>query len=102
METMDESSNAYKSGEFEDLFDASERIVMEPAEALAYSDSYLRMKTFRHNLDLVRDESLQAGRAEGLQAGKLAVAKKMLELKTDIDMVCKVTGLSIDEINALK
>lgn len=69
---------------------------------MAYSDSYLRMKTFRHNLDLVRDESLQAGRAEGLQAGKLAVAKKMLELKTDIDMVCKVTGLSIDEINALK
>ncbi len=52
---MDESSKAYKSGEFEDLFDASERIVMEPAEALAYSDSYLRMKTFRHNLDLVRD-----------------------------------------------
>ncbi len=77
---------------------------------MAYSDSYLRMKTFRHNLDLVRDESLQAGRAEGLQAGraeglkagKLEVAKKMLELKTDIDMVCKVTGLSIDEINALK
>ena len=60
------------------------------------------MKTFRHNLDLVRDESLQAGRAEGLKAGKLEVAKKMLELKTDIDMVCKVTGLSIDEINALK
>ena len=29
METMDESSKAYKSGEFEDLFDASERIVME-------------------------------------------------------------------------
>ena len=46
METMDKSSKAYKSGEFEDLFDASERIVNGAGLSLAYSDSYLRMKDF--------------------------------------------------------
>ena len=105
LEMMDKNSKAYKSGEFDDLFEASERVVMEPAEAIAYVESYLRMKNFRHNLELVRAESIEKGfekgRKEGMHEEKLAVAQKMLELGSEIDLICNVTGLTKEEIEAM-
>lgn len=40
----------------------------------------------------------EIGREAGLLEGKLETAKKMLEKGMSIDVVCEVTGLSIDEI----
>ena len=43
-------------------------------------------------------KGIEKGRAEGMQA----VALNMLKEKVDTSFICKVTGLSTDEINKLK
>ena len=95
---MDKKSKPYTGGEFDDLFEASSRTVMEPSEAIAYSDSYLRMQNFKHNLELIREESIKQGREEE----KAANARKMLEFGATVEWVSKVTGLTESEVLSLK
>ena len=40
--------------------------------------------------------------SNGLEQGKLAIAKKMLEQKADIEFIKTCTGLTEEEINKLK
>lgn len=49
-----------------------------------------------------RAEGEARGRAEGEASGKLKVAKNMLEENLDINTISKVTGLSKEDISALK
>ena len=53
-------------------------------------------------LDTARDE----GRAEGLEEGRAQgvadVAKKMLAAGMDVQMISSVTGLSVQEIEAIR
>ena len=46
-------------------------------------------------------QGLAKGRAEGEKNEKIQVIKKMIENKFDIDMISKITGLSIEEINKI-
>lgn len=39
---------------------------------------------------------------EGLDEGKIEIAKKMLEKNSDISFISECTGLTIEEINNLK
>ena len=49
-----------------------------------------------------RAEGLQEGRVEGLQQGTIKIALNMLKEETKISFICKVTGLSEEEIKKLK
>ena len=49
-----------------------------------------------------RQEGMEKGMEKGMQAEKQAVALNMLKEQADIAFICKVTGLSVDEINKLK
>lgn len=40
--------------------------------------------------------------SNGVEQGKLAIARKMLEEKVDIELIKKYTGLTEEEINKLK
>lgn len=48
-----------------------------------------------------RMEERQEGLKEGLEQGKLLTAKNMLQEKLPVDLISKVTGLSIDEIKKI-
>ena len=52
------------------------------------------------------DKGLKAGLQQGLQQGiqqeKIAIAKNMKKQNIDIKTICKVTGLSIEEIKNIK
>ncbi len=86
---------------------------MKPAEAIAYSDSYLRMKNFRHNLELARTENFEKGYDKGIEKGirqgiekgqrdeRFAIAGNMLRHNVSIEMICSVTGLSKEEVNSI-
>ena len=49
-------------------------------------------------LDYAREE----GRVEGREKEKIETAKKMLEDGLDADLICRYTGLSIEEIQKLQ
>ena len=49
----------------------------------------------------VTERLKEEGRQEGLQEGRYQVILKMLQEKTDISFIAKVTGLSEEEIKNL-
>ena len=53
-----------------------------------------------------RAEGHAEGHAEGLQQGsyqsKIQIAKNMLEENMDINLISKLTGLKVEEINSIK
>ena len=65
---------------------------------------------YREKLETAKKEAIQQGLQQGLQQGiekgqknkSLEIAKKMLENKTDIELIKEFTGLSEEEINNLK
>ena len=52
----------------------------------------------------IRDEAaaLKGATRKGIEQGKLEVAKKMLTENCDIDLICKVTELTKEEIEKLQ
>ena len=52
------------------------------------------------------DKGFKAGKQQGMQQGvqqeKIAIAKNMKKQNIDIETICKVTGLSIEEIKNIK
>ena len=52
--------------------------------------------------NIAKEEGKEEGREEGLKEGKIEIAKNMLNLKIDINIISQSTGLSIEEIKDLK
>lgn len=54
----------------------------------------------------LRIQAIKEGHAEGLQQGsyqsKIQIAKNMLEENMDINLISKLTGLKVEEINSIK
>ena len=70
-------------------------------------DEQLRQEAFTRKINEVaygldRAGLIEEGRAEGLQEGTIKIALNMLKEETKISFICKVTGLSEEEIKALK
>ena len=77
----------------------------EEAKRLAY----LREKAIRDEYNsnsMARKIGLEEGIQKGIQKGKIEnrkeIAKKMLEENIDIEIIAKITTLSVDEIKKFK
>lgn len=106
MDKLDKESKPYKSGEYSDIFDASERMAMEPDEAYAYEKSYADMDYFRRNLERVSRRVRKEGREEGIKEGQekrdKEIAMNMLKSGLNPELISHVTGLSLDKIQNLQ
>lgn len=110
MHTMDKNSDAYKSKEYAELFDASETSSLVAEEMVAYSQSYARMEEDRaaiaYNAELSRQKGWAEGRAEGIKEGEynaaVSIAYSMIAMGLDDATICKATGLENSVISALR
>lgn len=114
MHTMDKNSDAYKSKEYAELFDASETSSLVAEEMVAYSQSYARMEEDRaaiaYNAELSRQKGWAEGRAEGIKEGikegeynaAVSIAYSMIAMGLDDTTICKATGLENSVISALR
>ena len=59
-----------------------------------------QMDEWMHNIDL--NEAQTEGLEQGLKNKALEIAKNMLQMNMDIDIISKATGLSKKEINDIK
>ena len=48
------------------------------------------------------DKGLKTGIQQGIQQEKIAIAKNMKKQNIDIETICKITGLTIEEIKNIK
>jgi predicted transposase/invertase (TIGR01784 family) len=53
-------------------------------------------------LEVAREEAREEGLAEGREKEKLIIAKSMLENGSSLEFVHKITGLSMDTVEAIK
>ncbi len=102
---MDKESAAYKSGEFEDLFNEAELDNMVAEDAVAYSESKLRLEDELAALDYNYEKGMTQGKIKGREEGrkeeKFEVARKMKNGGMSLGDIMLYTGLSEKQISDL-
>ena len=59
-------------------------------------------KVEARGIQLGRSEGIQLGRSEGIQLGRNEAARRMLVRGVPLDQIADFTGLSLDEVRALR
>ncbi len=116
MHKMDRESKAYKSGEFDDMFHASEIGSLAAEDAVLYSQSRLRLQEMRDAVAFASNESFEKGMEEGLEKGmkkgleeglekgmekgrneeRLSLAKNMLASGYSAEEIERLTGITAE------
>ena len=87
---------------FTRLFEQAEIARFSKKELFDYEESLKVYRDLFNVVDSAKGKAFAEGKAEGRAEEKVEVAKNLLALGTDINIVCQATGLSIDEINNLR
>lgn len=102
---MDKNSEAYRSKEYEEFFDAAELENLAEEDFVAYSQSYAKMEETERAMEYACSQSFSKGEAIGFSKGESAgfrkTAVKLKELGFDAATISEATGLSLDEIQKL-
>ena len=62
------------------------------------NDEFQSWMTYEEEQQMILNTEKKMSYNEGQNDSKLEIAKKMLQMKTDIDFISETTGLSNDEI----
>ena len=92
------------------MFDKAKIANLAPNEYRAYQKSENMGYSYQNTIDYAREEGekigekrgREIGRAEGKAEEKTAIARNMLTKGYDLKTVSELTGLSTDEVLALK
>lgn len=96
MHNMDKESNAYKSGEFDEMFEAAEIDNLAAEDVVAYSESKQKLK----DIQLAYQYSYSAGEAAGRAAGEAAGrASGRAEERVSMIHAMRNNGLSAELIS---
>ena len=89
----------------EDMKQATDNLIRlsKDEKAMLYEEGLFREKADRlAREDYVREEGMEKGRQEGRQDRDREVVLNMLRNNLNISLICKVTGLSLEEIKKLQ
>jgi predicted transposase/invertase (TIGR01784 family) len=79
---------------------------LDKTEFKEYQESLNAYRDIKNSVDTAWEEGeqkgLMKGRMEGEIKGKIETARKGLKMGLPIEVICKMTGLSIEEIEKLK
>ena len=110
---MDKNSEAYRSREYEDFFDAAELDNLAEEDFVAYSQSYAKMEETERAMEYMCAQSFSKGEAVGFSKGESIgfskgeiegfrkTAIKLKALGFDTAIIVDATGLTPEEINKL-
>ena len=87
---------------FERLFEAARIAAYTREERNQYENDMMNENDYRNTIEYAREEGLRAGLAEGLAEGEARVAKKMLAAGEPVEKIIEFTGLSAEQLAALK
>lgn len=102
--TMDKKSKPYESGEFSDLFDASEIGSLAAEDVVRYSESYAKLEADRRAIAYAAEcagnkrfeEGLEQGMQQGKKEEKIQIARKLLAKGMSRDEIMEITGVDIN------
>jgi predicted transposase/invertase (TIGR01784 family) len=85
---------------FKYLKDVTDVASLSPKERARYERDLKDLRD-AYSLDMTYEHGLKKAEENGIAKGKLAVAYKMKAENIPVDMISRMTGLSIEEINAI-
>lgn len=107
---LEERPQALRERVFERLFEAAKIAAYTKEERDQYENDMMTENDYRNTIDYARDEGREAGlaegetkgRAEGKVEGKAEVARKMLAAGMPAEQITEFTGLTAEQLAALK
>ena len=102
MAVLDERPKMLTHRIFNKIFEVSELYNMDQETRDKVIRNMTTERDLRNQMAYARQEAIEEGRAEGLAEGRAEVAKEMLADGVPLDKITKYTGLSQEEIAALK
>lgn len=86
---------------FDEMVQEAEFASMTLDEKIQYAYAMKAKRDYKNTIDFAREQGEEAGFAEGLEKGKVEVAKRMLADGLKPDLISKYTGLTEEHIAAL-
>ena len=103
---LEERPQALRERVFERLFEAAKIAAYTKEERNQYENDMMTENDYRNTIDYARDEGREAGlaegKAEGRAEGKAEVARKMLAAGMPAEQITEFTGLTVEQLAALK
>ena len=99
MEKLNKESKPYKTGRYEEMFNASEIASMAREDIVEYRNSILMEMERQSALEFAKNEGREEGREEGRQEGREEGRQEGRdEVKTDIARAMKKNGMQVSDI----
>lgn len=110
LQRLDRIPEKFRERIFEKLFETAEIAKFTLDQVRIYEDSLKHYRDLKNSLDTARGEGfeeglekgLKKGLEKGIEKGFEKVAKNLLSMGVDIDLIMKSTGLSREQIEKLK
>lgn len=93
---LNERPKALRDRVFDRLFEEAEIAKLTPLELREYEASQFAYRDIKNSIDTAKRE----GRAEGINLGKIATARRMLADGMELELVIKYTGLTKEQIES--
>lgn len=97
MENLNKNSKPYKSGEYEEMFNASEIASMAAEDLVEYRNSIISEMERESELEYAKEEGIE----KGIEKGKLDVAIRMRKNGFSDGDIMLATGLTEQQIQKL-
>ncbi len=95
---MNKESEAYKSGEFYDIFNEAELENMAAEDVVAYSESKLRYEDDLAALDYNYNKGKAEGRAEGREEERIYSIRLMLSMGISPEVIAEKYSMQLKEV----
>ena len=97
MEKLNKDSKPYKSGEYEEMFNASEIASMAAEDIVEYRTSIIKEMERESELEYAKEEGIE----KGIEKAKLEVAIRMRENGFSNGDIMLATGLTEEQVESL-
>ena len=101
MENLNKNSKPYQSGEYPEMFNASEIASMAKEDIVSYKNSILYEMEHESALEFAEKRGEEKGLAKGLEEGVLKVAREMRKAGMSLEDIKRCTSLTSEQISAL-
>lgn len=101
MQYWDRMPDALKDQVFRRLDELAAVANLSEENRIAYDKALDRFRVNRIVEEDIREAALEEGRKQGLEQAKMELALQMKRDGVSQDMICKYTGLSAGEVDAL-
>ncbi|MDE6554040.1 MAG: Rpn family recombination-promoting nuclease/putative transposase, partial [Muribaculaceae bacterium] len=101
MEKLNKNSKPYKTGEYDEMFEASEIASMAAEDIVAYRNSIMIEMERESELEFAKEEGKEEGREEGREEERMIMARRMKANGLPIGDILLYTGLSEEQVRSL-